>query len=348
MRGLGYCLRMRCAPIAGFLVIVLALGVVPPARGQQMTEEEKKALFLKAREDIRPVPATKPTPRPTPRSAGTPRATPRTTPRPVPPRSTAPDKDDFIPLEGDRTPRASTPERTPTPKQPAPRATARPSAPKSTPRATPAPRRSPAPRKEREAPITIEKSGASEQRGLQPAPRQGGGGWFKRYRYLTPAIRRAIDKAPVSRGRWQYIVIHNSATRQGNARIFDRYHRNVRKMTNGLAYHFVIGNGNASGNGEIEIGSRWTRQINGGHVASDYLNNIAIGICLVGDFDRDLPTRAQVEALKELTDYVRNRVGRVKGNRRAAVRGHKEINPRPTTCPGKRFDLRWLRRTFRD
>ena len=48
-------------------------------------------------------------------------------------------------------------------------------------------------------------------------------------------------------------------------------------MSNGLAYHFVIGNGSSSGNGEIEIGSRWTRQINGGHVASDYLNNIAIG-----------------------------------------------------------------------
>lgn len=118
-------------------------------------------------------------------------------------------------------------------------------------------------------------------------------------------------------------------------------------MRNGLAYHFVIGNGNASGNGEIEIGSRWTKQINGGHVASDYLNNIAIGICLVGDFDRDQPTQAQMDATKELTDYLRNRFGKTKG-KRAAVRGHKEINPRPTTCPGKRFSLPWLRRSFPD
>jgi hypothetical protein len=326
-------------------MIVLVPGFIPPTRGQQMTEEEKKALFLKAREDIRPIPAARPTPRPTPRPVGTPRATPRATPRQTPqtPR-TRPGDDDFIPLEGERSPRTSKPRGTPPPPKPTPGARKRP----GTPKPAPTPGRSPQTRKERKAPITIEKSGASEQRGLQPAPRQGGLGWFRRYRYLTPAIRKAIDKAPVRRGRWQYVIVHNSATRQGNARIFDRYHRNVRKMTNGLAYHFVIGNGNASGNGEIEIGSRWTRQINGGHVASDYLNNIAIGICLVGDFDRDLPTRAQMEALKELTDYVRNRVGRAKGNRRAAVRGHKEINPRPTTCPGKRFDLRWLRRAFPD
>jgi hypothetical protein len=57
-------------------------------------------------------------------------------------------------------------------------------------------------------------------------------------------------------------------------------------MSNGLAYHFVIGNGTSSGNGEIEVGNRWRRQINGGHVHSDYLNNISLGICLVGDFNR--------------------------------------------------------------
>ena len=32
------------------------------------------------------------------------------------------------------------------------------------------------------------------------------------------------------------------------------------------------------------------------HVHSDYLNNISLGICLVGDFNRDQPTRAQLDA----------------------------------------------------
>jgi len=116
-------------------------------------------------------------------------------------------------------------------------------------------------------------------------------------------------------------------------------------MQNGLAYHFVIGNGTSSGDGEIEIGPRWTRQINGGHVASDYLNNIGIGICFVGDFNRDLPTRAQLGALEELVAYLRKRVGRSKG-RVVIVKAHREINPRPTDCPGDRFPYRWLHRTF--
>ena len=82
------------------------------------------------------------------------------------------------------------------------------------------------------------------------------------------------------------LIIHNSGTRQGSAKAFEHYHRYVRKMQNGLAYHFVIGNGTSTGDGTIEIGDRWRRQINGGHVHSDYLNNIALGICLVGDFNR--------------------------------------------------------------
>ena len=167
------------------------------------------------------------------------------------------------------------------------------------------------------------------------------------WQYLTPAVRKAIDDARVARNRWKYIIVHNSGTRQGNARIFDYYHRYVRRMPNGLAYHFVIGNGTSSGNGQVEIGNRWVRQLNGGHVHSDYLNYISIGICLVGDFNRDLPTKAEYEALDELIRYLRRRVGKVDG-RYSIVRGHKEINPRPTDCPGNRFPLNWLHRSFPD
>ena len=154
-----------------------------------------------------------------------------------------------------------------------------------------------------------------------------------------------IDHARVRGGRWKYIVVHNSGTRQGNARIFDYYHLHTRHMPNGLAYHFVIGNGTSTGDGEIEVGSRWKRQINGGHVHSDYLNNIALGICLVGDYNRDVPTRAQYAALDELITYLRKRVGRV-DRRLSIVKAHREINPVPTDCPGNRFSYTWLHRKF--
>ena len=207
-----------------------------------------------------------------------------------------------------------------------------------------------------EAPqVTVEKSGFEEDQGLEPPPsppprRFGFWPWSwtrstPAYRYLTRSVIEEIRRAPVQRRRWQFIVVHNSGTRQGNARVFDYYHRHVRRMRNGLAYQFVIGNGTSTGNGQIEVGDRWRRQINGGHVHSDYLNNISLGICLVGDFNRDQPTRAQLESCEELIRYLRQRCGKIE-NHFAIVRPHREMNPPrwPTDCPGDAFPYSWFRR----
>jgi hypothetical protein len=199
--------------------------------------------------------------------------------------------------------------------------------------------------------LTIEKYGYEKPRGFWSRLFGGGGrstgstGSGAGYRYLTASVRNQIDRAPVTQGRWQYIVVHNSGTRQGNAAAFDYYHRHFRRMQNGLAYHFVIGNGTSTGNGQIEIGNRWTRQINGGHVHSDYLNNIALGICLVGDFNRDQPTRAQLDCCEELIRYLRQRCGKI-GNHYAIVKPHREMNPPrwATDCPGNLFPYSWFRR----
>lgn len=195
--------------------------------------------------------------------------------------------------------------------------------------------------------ITIEKSGLEKEQGFEPPPppppRRGFWPWSRQtanYRYLTSANIEAIRRAPVQRARWKFVIVHNSGTRQGNARAFDYYHRKVRRMRNGLAYHFVIGNGTSSRNGGIEIGDRWRRQVNGGHVHSDYMNNIGLGICLVGDFNRDQPTRAQLESTDELIRYLRDRCGSL------VVRPHREVNPPrwSTDCPGDAFPYGWFGR----
>jgi hypothetical protein len=203
-----------------------------------------------------------------------------------------------------------------------------------------------------QAQVVIEKSGIEENQGFEPPPappprRFGFWPWSRpvSYRYLTSSVIEAIRRAPVKRRRWQFIVVHNSGTRQGNARVFDYYHRHVRRMENGLAYHFVIGNGTSTGNGQIEVGDRWRRQINGGHVHSDYLNNISLGICLVGDFNRDQPTRAQLDACEELIRYLRDRCGKTERGV-IPVKPHREMNPPrwPTDCPGDDFPYSWFRR----
>ncbi len=200
------------------------------------------------------------------------------------------------------------------------------------------------PPKAEQAPVVVEKSGFDARPNYQPSSFFG---WFSKWRYLSKSLREEIDRAPVQKARWRYIVVHNSGTRQGNAKAFDFYHSKVRKMSNGLAYHFVIGNGTSSGDGQIEVGNRWKKQINGGHVHSDYLNNIALGICLVGDFNQEKPTAKQLESLDELIRYLRQRTGKIDG-KWASVKAHKDINPPkwPTDCPGSDFPYAWLRNRF--
>jgi len=276
------------------------------SRKKETARKTRKTTKLARAEEETPKPAKTPTPR-----AEEERAVAPEKPTPPPPRAVA----------------VPTPAPCPTPKIP---------------RAVPA---------EQRAQVVIEKSGIEEDQGFEPPPspprRFGFWPWSRptNYRYLTRSVIEAIRRAPVKRRRWQFIVVHNSGTRQGNARAFDYYHRHVRRMQNGLAYHFVIGNGTSTGNGQIEVGDRWRRQINGGHVHSDYLNNISLGICLVGDFNRDQPTRAQLDACEELIRYLRERCGKIERGA-IPVKPHREMNPPrwPTDCPGDVFPYLWFRR----
>jgi hypothetical protein len=166
-------------------------------------------------------------------------------------------------------------------------------------------------------------------------------------KYITASVRDLINRAAVTKGRWKYVVVHNSGTRQGNAKAFDDYHSRVRKMQNGLAYHFVIGNGTSTGDGQIEVGNRWKRQISGGHVHSDYMNSVGIGICLVGDYNHHKPTAKQLESLEELIRFLRTRVGKSEG-KELIVQPHRAVNPPrwATDCPGDQFPYAWLKSKF--
>jgi LysM repeat protein len=153
---------------------------------------------------------------------------------------------------------------------------------------------------------------------------------------LPHSIQRAIDKAPVRPGRWQYIVVHHSDVDTGTVKGMDKYHREVRHMENGLAYHFVIGNGSGMGDGEIAACHRWIDQLDGGHLASEAQNKVAIGICLVGNFDEHSPTRKEMESLRALVEAL---MARCKLTPRA-VKTHQQINIVHTRCPGARFPTR--------
>jgi hypothetical protein len=158
---------------------------------------------------------------------------------------------------------------------------------------------------------------------------------------FTRNVRKQTEALSVATGRWKWIVGHHSAIKNGNAAIYDREHRR-RGMENGLAYHFVIGNGIDSGDGEIEIGPRWVRQIKGGHVHREEINEVGIGICLVGNFEETIPTSKQLKAFRELVNYLRSDV--VGKKVRFAV--HREIDPGRTVCPGRYFPVAQMHRLY--
>ncbi|HZI32783.1 MAG TPA: LysM peptidoglycan-binding domain-containing protein [Candidatus Binatia bacterium] len=150
---------------------------------------------------------------------------------------------------------------------------------------------------------------------------------------LPSSIGSAIRNAPVAAGRWKYIVVHHSGVDEGTVKGMDRYHRDVRHMENGLAYHFVIGNGHGMGDGEIAVGNRWKKQLDGGHLRSLEQDKIALGICLVGNFDKSYPTAAQMKSLNALVRALMERCDIPADH----VKTHQQINIIGTRCPGSHF-----------
>ncbi|MCX6355401.1 MAG: peptidoglycan recognition family protein [Candidatus Aureabacteria bacterium] len=150
----------------------------------------------------------------------------------------------------------------------------------------------------------------------------------------------AESARPQKHARWKYIVIHHSATRKGNAAIIDRYHRNFRHMPNGLAYHFVIDNGtSATADGEVEEGDRWKKQLPGGHAKQPWLNESGIGVCLVGNFNRQYPSRKQLDSLVALIKRLRATYDIPL----SCIKGHKEFIGERTMCPGRNFPMKQVK-----
>ncbi len=158
----------------------------------------------------------------------------------------------------------------------------------------------------------------------------------------VPKPRTTQTQQTTGSHRWKYIVIHHSATRQGNGKLFDRYHKK-RGMKNGLAYHFVINNGTSSrSDGELEIGNRWKKQLDGGHCRQNWINRQGIGICLVGNLSKQRITRKQSQTLLKLCKLLMERYHIPSTN----VLGHGEVRGEHSQCPGKRFSLKNFRKSL--
>ncbi|HEV2295557.1 MAG TPA: peptidoglycan recognition family protein [Tepidisphaeraceae bacterium] len=163
---------------------------------------------------------------------------------------------------------------------------------------------------------------------VRPAPPPVASGRMTGPREWTPGVPSR---------QWNWIVIHHSATATGSAATFDKMHKD--KGWDELGYHFVIGNGTNSGNGQVEVGTRWKQQKWGAHAktADNRYNDYGIGICLVGNFDVDRPTPAQQQSLAKLVAFLEKSY-KISD---ARVIGHGET--KPTECPGRFLNIAQVR-----
>ncbi|MBM3243453.1 MAG: LysM peptidoglycan-binding domain-containing protein [Candidatus Omnitrophica bacterium] len=135
--------------------------------------------------------------------------------------------------------------------------------------------------------------------------------------------------------KWQYIIIHHSATDGGSSLSFDSTHET--KGWGGVGYHFIINNGSKGKvDGQIEVSPRWLKQQEGAHCKAGGMNYKAIGICLVGNFSNETPTRRQMDSLVYLTNELR-RYYKIPVDR---VKGHGQVSGAKTECPGRNFPWR--------
>lgn len=133
---------------------------------------------------------------------------------------------------------------------------------------------------------------------------------------------------------WRHIVVHHSGSASGSAAEFDKYHRS--RGWDGLGYHFVIGNGHGAGDGEVETGLRWRKQMAGAHAGEIEYNQHGIGICLVGDFEHgQQPSARQMASLRRLVRFLQARTGVPTSE----VVGHNDVPGKRTECPGRNLNL---------
>ena len=154
---------------------------------------------------------------------------------------------------------------------------------------------------------------------------------------------RTADMTPVG-GPWRRITVHHSAETEDtspSASLADtaatlqriqKVHMDRGDPNHGWAdigYHFLI-----DGSGRVFEGR--SLQYQGAH-ARGANNRQNIGICLLGDYSRRAPGRAELESLETLLDDLRQRYGLPA----SAVATHRELTA--TACPGPALQA-WVER----
>ena len=139
---------------------------------------------------------------------------------------------------------------------------------------------------------------------------------------------------------WKFIVLHHSATEVGSVESIDAAHKQRKDSEGnpwrGIGYHFVVGNGRGMKDGQVAATFRWTEQCEGAHAGDLQYNTQGVGVCLIGNFEMEPPTPAQLDSLQDLVAALQ------KGCQIDAKSVIRHTDIKATACPGKRFPMEKL------
>jgi N-acetyl-anhydromuramyl-L-alanine amidase AmpD len=118
-----------------------------------------------------------------------------------------------------------------------------------------------------------------------------------------------------------HVVVHHSATSPDTS-IYEIafYHVNNKDMP-AIQYHYVI-----TPSGKVCWMNEHEDLVWHGNSSNDY----ALGVCLIGDFTKEPPSRVQLAALQSLLAHIEQVEGRT-----LQVIGHQDVWDANTECPGR-------------
>ncbi len=157
----------------------------------------------------------------------------------------------------------------------------------------------------------------------------------------TPTLswKHIAPAADAEQRTWKSIIIHHSYATSGSSAGIDHDHLHNKKW-DGVGYHFIIGNGKGMPLGRIDYTFRWTHQYHGAHAGNKEHNEHGIGICLIGNFEKQPPPPIQWQRAADLCAVLLQHYPQLSVE---DILPHSHVRDGGTLCPGASFDMKRFR-----
>ncbi|MBC8203028.1 MAG: N-acetylmuramoyl-L-alanine amidase [Planctomycetes bacterium] len=141
---------------------------------------------------------------------------------------------------------------------------------------------------------------------------------------------------PIDTAKWSGIVIQHLGEPAGSIKSIQRSH--LSGGLDGIAFHFIIGNGNGLGDGVVHGSDRWVQQTKAARPISidpENWDENLITICLIGNGNRRQFTERQILHLSRLVQRLQNELS-IKASD-VYLSSDLENSPNMAPSPGKFF-----------